>query len=72
MFDKSINTVIKVEGMSCMHCVKRVEDSLKALKGVKKAKVDLTAKTASVDYVEAKISREDLVKAVFDAGFSAR
>ncbi len=72
MFDKSVNTVLSVEGMSCMHCAKRVEDALKALKGVKKVKVDLSAKVADVDYIEAKISRDELVKAVCDAGFSAQ
>lgn len=71
MFDKSVNTIIKVEGMSCMHCAKRVEDAIKALKGVKKVKVDLAAKSASVDYVEKKVSRDDLVRAVCDSGFSA-
>lgn len=72
MFDKSVNIQIKVEGMSCMHCAKRVEDALKSVKGVKKARVDLTEKTASVDYVESKVSRDELVKAVCDAGFDAQ
>lgn len=72
MFDKTVNTILDVEGMSCIHCVKRVEEALKSIKGVKKATVDLDAKKASVDYVEAKVSRDALIKAVCDAGFKAR
>jgi len=72
MFERSVNTTVKIKSMSCMHCVKRVEDTLKALKGVKKVKADLASGSASVDYVESKISRDELVKAVNEAGFSAQ
>ena len=72
MFDKAINTKIDIEGMSCPHCVKRVQDTLVGLKGVKKAKVDLASKSADVSFVESKISRDDLIKAVNALGFSAK
>ena len=32
--DKGEETVLKIEGMSCMHCVGKVEKGLKALEGV--------------------------------------
>lgn len=38
---KNYQKQIVVEGMHCMHCAKKVEDSLKKLKGVKKVDVEL-------------------------------
>ena len=72
MFSKSVNTKIDIEGMSCPHCVKRVQDALNGLKGVKKAKVDLTSKSADVLFTESKISRDEIVKTVNELGFSAK
>lgn len=40
---------ILIEGMSCGHCVKHVEDALKELEGVKSVKVDLAGKNAVVE-----------------------
>ncbi|HRT82311.1 MAG TPA: cation transporter, partial [Oscillospiraceae bacterium] len=42
-------TVIKVEGMSCGHCVKAVEGALNELDGVLSAKVDLEAANVTVE-----------------------
>ena len=47
-FVKEQKTVLKVEGMMCEHCAARVEKALSAVAGVKKVKVDLAAKTATV------------------------
>ena len=35
MFDKVEQMALKIEGMTCGHCQKRVEEALKAVKGVK-------------------------------------
>ena len=36
MFGKEkIVKTLKVDGMSCMHCVKKVENALKEVKGIK-------------------------------------
>jgi len=40
--------VIKIEGMSCSHCQKRVEEALKRQKEVKEVEVDLREKKAEV------------------------
>ena len=71
MFDKTEMMVLQIEGMSCAHCVKRVEEALRAVKGVKSAKADLANKTAQVTYVPAKTGKEQLVQAVEKAGFKA-
>ena len=44
MFNKKIKQVINVDGMSCSHCAKRVENSLKEVEGVLKVSVNLDKK----------------------------
>jgi len=41
---------LKVEGMSCEHCVKAITRAVGALPGVSGVSVDLKAKTVSVDH----------------------
>jgi P-type Cu+ transporter len=55
--------------MTCASCVKRVEDSLKGLRGVSGANVNLASEKASVTYDPAQIKVEDMVYAVKDAGY---
>ena len=45
---KTMETVIKVEGMMCNHCKARVEKVCKAVPGTQDAVVDLAAKTVTV------------------------
>lgn len=71
MFDKTESLTLRIEGMSCEHCVKRVTDALKSIKGVKKAIVDLEAKSAEVTYLPAKTNREAMTAAVCALGFKA-
>lgn len=53
MFGKNnITKTISVEGMSCIHCAKKVEDALKDLKQVKSAKVSLEDKKVDVTLKE--------------------
>ncbi len=61
-----MSTIIKVAGMSCNHCKMAVEKALKAVPGVEKAQVDLEKKQA---VVEGTPQREELVKAIEDAGY---
>ncbi len=46
--------IIKVKGMKCDHCKKRVEESLLKVEGIKKVKIDL--KTGKVQIT----SKEDI------------
>ncbi len=59
-----------VEGMSCNHCKVAVEKELLKVPGVSGASVDLTGKKASIDYDPAVATRDQLVKAVEDAGYN--
>ena len=60
---------LKVEGMTCNHCKMHVEKALNGVSGVEKASVDLTKGEA---VVVGNANREDLVKAVSDAGYKAQ
>jgi copper chaperone len=60
---------IKIEGMTCNHCVMRVEKALKALPGVMDVRVDLQKGAAVVTYDETKITPEKLSFAVVEAGY---
>lgn len=72
MFGKEkIIKTLNVEGMSCLHCVKKVETALKEVKGVKSVKVDLENKTADVT-LKKDIDTEILKKAVEDAGYEVK
>ena len=59
--------VLSVKGMMCGHCAAHVEKALCAVKGVKRAKVDLAAANVSVEC--AGVATDVLKKAVQDAGY---
>lgn len=60
---------LKVGGMTCNHCKMHVEKALNGVSGVEKLSVDL-AKGEAV--VVGNANREDLVKAITEAGYSAQ
>ena len=44
MFNKKVKQVINVDGMSCSHCAKKIENSLKEVEGVLKVSINLDKK----------------------------
>jgi len=62
---------LKVEGMTCGHCQMTVKKALENVKGVKSAEVDLENNSALVNYKSDKVTAENLVLAVVDAGYKA-
>jgi copper ion binding protein len=66
----SEKTVLKVEGMSCQHCVSAVTEALDSLPGVEKVKVDLKKGEAKVKHA-ADVTLQTLKDAVTEAGFIA-
>ena len=61
---------LKIEDMTCMQCVTRVEDVLRQVPGVAGARVNLAEKTASIDYDPQVIGVRALADAVRDEGFT--
>lgn len=61
------STILKVEGMSCGHCVKSVETALKNIGA--SGKVDLASKSVSVEYDESKLNLDAIKEAIEDQGY---
>lgn len=59
---------IKVEGMSCNHCVNRVKKAVAGVSGVKNVEVSLEEKSAVVEF-DAPATLEQIKAAVTDAGY---
>jgi copper chaperone CopZ len=63
-----MQTTLKIEGMSCEHCVKAVKTALEETVGVRSAAVSLKDKSAAVDHEDGVISAA-LKAAVEEAGY---
>ncbi|AKB12720.1 copper chaperone [Methanosarcina thermophila] len=61
--------IIKVEGMSCMHCQLRVKKAVEAVEGVKRADVNLQTKQVTIEYEEGKVNLEDVKAAIRETGY---
>ena len=62
-------TTLKIEGMMCEGCVKKVNDNLSALEGVSSVDINLKKGTATVEHSD--VADDVLISAVVDAGFRA-
>ncbi|MBD3234454.1 MAG: heavy metal translocating P-type ATPase [candidate division Zixibacteria bacterium] len=60
---------IPVSGMSCASCVKNVERSLRGLKGVISATVNLATETATVEYLPSEVGMGAIKETITDAGY---
>ena len=58
---------IKVEGMSCMHCVMRVKKAVESLKGIQSSDVQIGVVRVTFD--ESAVKKEDIEKAIINAGY---
>ena len=60
---------LKVEGMTCNHCVETISNSLKKLPGVQMVIVDLDEKEVKFDYDENTIKLENINGEILALGF---
>lgn len=61
---------LKVEGMSCNHCVQSVERSVGELAGVDDVKVNLAEGKVAVKFDEAKVTRAQIEEVIDDQGYT--
>jgi Cu+-exporting ATPase len=61
--------ILKIGGMSCVMCVKAIEDALGKLDGISKVTVNLTAEKAYVTYNPQMTSITDMKNAIEDLGY---
>ena len=60
---------IKIDGMSCQHCVKTVTDAMVDLDGVSQVKVNLKIGEAKIKFEKGRLDLEQLKTAIVTAGF---
>ena len=58
---------LKIEGMSCQHCVMNVQKTLDSIESVRSSTVSIGSVTVDVDDPAA--NKEIIVKAIQDAGY---
>ncbi|MFN7013667.1 MAG: cation transporter [Bacteroidia bacterium] len=63
-----VKCAINVQGMTCEHCKKAVENILKEEKGVLQAEVVLESSEAHVTFDDTQTSLNILIKAINDSG----
>jgi copper chaperone CopZ len=63
-----MRTALKIEGMSCEHCVRAVKTALEETAGVRSAAVSLKDKSAVVDHGD-EVTPAALKAAVEEAGY---
>lgn len=63
------NTTLKVEGMSCGHCVKAVEGSVGSLNGVESVKVNLETGSVDVEFNPEKVTLDEIIETIDDQGY---
>lgn len=61
--NKKEEKIISIEGMSCIHCAKKVENALKEIPQIKSVKIDLEERKAKI-IIKEKIDNEILKKAI--------
>lgn len=61
------NITLKVEGMSCSHCVNAVEGAVGKLGA--DAKVNLASRSVQVTFDESKVSLDTIKKAIEEQGY---
>lgn len=62
---------VPVDGMICMVCAGSVKNALQAVRGVQKAEVDLAKRNVTVQYEHAKVSVDELTRAINQLGYKA-
>ena len=67
---QGLTKTFSVEGMTCASCVKRVEDTIKALDGVQGATVNLATEKARITFSPQAVKEAGIIHAVAKAGYT--
>lgn len=68
MFNKKRKIIVNINGMSCNHCSKKVQNALVSIDGVYKVKVDLN-KNQAIIFSQQGITHDLINKAITDIGY---
>lgn len=67
--DIMMRKVLKVEGMTCQHCVETVSEAVTKMAGIQRVDVSLEEKEVIVDFDESQTKMEDISAQIVEAGF---
>lgn len=62
------SNTIKVEGMSCDHCVQTIKKAVNEIPGIEKVEVDLEKKEVRVDFDEGKTDLHNISAMITGVG----
>ncbi|MFT4578822.1 MAG: copper chaperone [Nitrospinales bacterium] len=60
---------LKVDGMTCQHCVQTITDAVEKIAGTNKVAVDLDKKEVQVDYNEEETNLQEISDKIVEVGF---
>ena len=60
---------LKVEGMTCQHCVDTIKEALGAIGGTNKVSVDLENKEVQVEYNDKETNLQNISEKIIEVGF---
>jgi len=66
-----VKLVLKIDGMTCSSCARRVEEGLKKVNGINSITVNLPAEKAFIDYDPQQIDVDTIIKSVEELGYKA-
>ena len=61
--------VLKVEGMTCQHCVQTVSETVGKMMGVQKVDVNLDQKEVTIEFDESQTKLDEVSTQIVEAGF---
>ena len=61
--------LIKVEGMTCQHCVQTITKALKNVSGLSSISVDLDNKEVNVSFDDNETNLQEITRKILEAGF---
>ncbi len=64
------HVTLNVEGMSCGHCVKSIENSVSAISGVDNVQVHLENGTVDVEFNKDVVKMEQITSTIEDQGYT--
>lgn len=61
-----------IEGMSCAHCVMRIENAVNELPGIQKVNIHLKRNNGVVKFDDTKVNRQQIAEKIIETGYEAK
>ncbi|BCG60397.1 copper chaperone CopZ [Paenibacillus sp. URB8-2] len=63
------NAVLKVDGMSCNHCVHSIDGAVNKLSGIEWVKVNLRDQDVTVEFKESEVTLDQIKDTIEEQGY---